>query len=187
MRSRSGYVRITGLLGLIALLSVGTSVADAAEAQEVPATTLQIFAPDGDLVSRTSTPGSRGEIACDLRLENPHWSSGGESVIFKSRISCHGDGPPTVTIRIIGNLGSVSGPPGPVPAQGPPVPRAHSDEAQVVSTNTGQLVTYYTPQQNREKVRGSAWYEGYVTGEMISTPVHNIGHAATNRVYVSTP
>jgi hypothetical protein len=131
-----------------------------------------------------------GEVVCDAALENPHWSppQRAGSVLFKTRISCHGDGPPVVQFRLAGSLGSIGGGPGPRPPQGPPVPRASSDQTQPVTVNGGPQ-TFYTPLEGpgQPKVRGSAWYQGDVTGQMVAPVTNGPAHASTNRVYVATP
>lgn len=133
------------------------------------------------------TSGQR-TVICDAALENPHYSKGFGGVIFKTRITCRGDAPP-VQFRLRGTLGSVSGGAPGRPAQGPPVSRATSDDTQTIAMGT--TVTYYTPKLgDQTKVRGSASYEGNVTGEIVGPPgiiAEGPKPARSNRVHVTDP
>jgi hypothetical protein len=120
-------------------------------------------------------------------MENPHFSRGAGSVIFKTRITCVGDSPP-VEVRVRGTLGSVAGGSPGSPAQGPPVTRATSDLVQVVPM--GGTVTYYTPELDGPKVRGSATYVGNVLGEIVGPPgvvTSGPNRAGSNYTHVTDP
>lgn len=134
---------------------------------------------------------ARGSVTCDARVLNPHFSDGAGSVIVKTRITCRGDAPP-VQFRLQGSLGSIGGAPpsgpGSPPVQGPPVQRATSDQVQVIPM--GGTATYYTPLEGPTKVRGSGWYEGTVTGQIVGPPgvvTDGPARARSNRVYVVDP
>lgn len=131
-----------------------------------------------------------GSVSCDAAVENPHFSRGAGSVIFKTRIRCRGTGqvPPAVQVRIQGSLGSIGGAPPPSgPPQGPPVPRASSDQTQNVAVNGGEA-TFYTPLAGGPKVTGSAWYEGNIYGQIVGPPGGAYpppSRARSNRVWVN--
>lgn len=113
-----------------------------------------------------------GEVACDVYPENPHYTPRASSVIFKTRITCQGNGISVVQVRMTGILGSIPGAPPPArPPQGPTVTRTTSDKTQNITVN-GESATYYTPLEGpgEPKVRGSAWYQGYVTGQIVGPP-----------------
>lgn len=139
----------------------------------------------------TSSPAAAepaaAEVSCDAVVNNPHFSRGAESVIFKTRITCHGNGPP-VQVRVRGSLGSVAGGAPGQPALGPPVVRATSDEVQTVPM--GVTVTLYTPEEGTTQVRGSRTYEGDIVGEIVGPPgVVTAGpnRAGSNSVFVVDP
>ena len=98
-----------------------------------------------------------------------------------------GDAPP-VQLRLEGNLGSVSGGHPDSPAAGPPVTRATSDQIQTIPMGT--TVTYYTPELDGPKVRGSASYQCSVLGSIVGPPgivVDPPQRATSNRIYVTDP
>lgn len=130
---------------------------------------------------------AQGTFVCSATLNNPHYSRGAASVIFKTRIACEGDTPP-IQMRIFGRLGSVSGGSPGNPAAGPTVPRASSDQTQTIPM--GGSATYYTPVVGGTKVRGSATYQGDIDGQVVGPP-GAIGSGpnpvSSNRVYVVDP
>ncbi len=156
----------------LAVLGVAPAVAAASPAE---ATVVQIAA---------------GSVSCDAAVENPHFSRGAGSVIFKTRIRCRGTGqvPPAVQVRIQGSLGSINGAPPPAPApQGPPLQRATSDQTQNVAVNGGEA-TFYTPVAGGPKVTGSSWYEGNIYGQIVGPPggvYPPPSRARSNRVWVN--
>lgn len=156
---------------------------------------LRIHNADGIVQSESTAPlVAAGEVVCDAAVENPHYSPPprAASVIFKTRIACHGNGAPVVQVRVTGILGSVYGAPPPSgPPQGPPVTRATSDQTQNVTVNGG-ATTYYTPraEPGNPKVRGSGWYQGNITGQIVGPPgvvTPGPSHAASNRAWVHDP
>jgi len=156
---------------------------------------LRIHNADGSVQSKSVAPlAAAGEVACDAAVENPHYSPPPRagSVIFKTRIACRGDGTPVVQVRVTGILGSISGTPPPSrPPQGPPVQRATSDQTQNVTVN-GPATTYYTPLEGpgNPKVRGSAWYQGDITGQIVGPPgvvTPGPSRASSNRAWVNDP
>lgn len=62
------------------------------------------------------------------------------------------------------------------------------DQTQLVTVNGGPQ-TFYTPLEGtgQLKVRGSAWYQGDVTGQMVAPVTNGPAHASTSRIYVATP
>lgn len=177
--------RISGVAALsIATLAVMTNVS-AAQTVQGPQTrssglirpqgqlVLRLYNADGSMQSESVTPlATVGEVECKAKPENPHYSRPPRagSVIFKTRITCRGNGVPVVQIRVTGILGSISGAPPPArPPQGPTVTRATSDQTQNVMVNS-EAATYYTPSPGNPKVRGSAWYQGYITGQIVGPP-----------------
>jgi hypothetical protein len=115
---------------------------------------------------------------CTGNVNNPHWSKGGRSVIFKTRLSCRGN-IPKVHVRVRGQLLKCPGycPPGVV---------ATSNETKVVAVNGG-TVTYYTPKPAGKKVRGDGSYQGKVTMQITSPFPGSKGSAASKMVKVNTP
>jgi hypothetical protein len=193
--------QISGVVGLsIATLAVTTNVSAAQTtsshlSRSQGQLVLRLHNADGSVQSESVTPvAAAGEVVCDAALENPHYSPPPRagSVIFKTRIACRGNGAPVVQVRVTGILGSIAGAPPPSrPPQGPTVMRATSDQTQPITAN-GEPVTYYTPLEGpgKPKVRGSAWYQGDVTGHIIApagvvTP--GPSHASSNRAWVNDP
>lgn len=137
--------------------------------------------------AEASPAAIRAEVSCDAAVNNPHFSRGALSVIFKTRITCRGDGPP-VQVRVRGSLGSVAGGSPGSPAQGPPVVRATSDEIQTVPM--GATITFYTPELGSSQVRGSRTYQGNIVGEIVGPPgVVSPGpnRAGSNSVFIVDP
>jgi len=154
---------------------------------------LRLHNADGRVQSESVTPlAAASTVVCDAALENPHYSGGAESVIFKTRVTCSGNGLSIVQVRIRGTLGSICGaPPRGGPAQGPLVLRATSDQIQNVTVNGG-FTTYYTPMAGpgNPKVRGSGWYQGDVSGKIVGPPgivSDDPPRAFSNRVWVNDP
>jgi hypothetical protein len=156
---------------------------------------LRLHNADGNVQSESVAPlAAAGEVVCDAAVENPHYSPPPRagSVIFKTRIACRGNGAPVVQVRVTGILGSIGGAPPPSrPAQGPPVTRATSDQTQNVTVN-GATTTYYTPAEGpgNPKVRGSAWYQGDITGQIVGPPgvvTPGPSRASSNRAWVNDP
>ena len=150
------------------VLSLAPAPASAATAERVPAS-------------------ARAQVSCSAAVENPHFSRGANSVIFKARITCEGDAPP-VQVRLRGTLGSIAGGAPGSPAQGPSVTRATSDQTQTI--RMGGTATFYTPATDGAKVRGSQTYVGNIFGEIIGPPgviTSGPNRAASRYVYVTDP
>lgn len=132
-------------------------------------------------VAGTPAHAQEGEVVCDLRIENPHYSDGAGSVIFKSRVACQGAGP--ATIRIEGFLEAFGG----TPENRPPGPgrTVTSDETRIVA-NDGRYVTFYTPAPGGAKMTGNGWYRGSVRGTVVAPP-GTVNSATGNDAYVVTP
>ena len=127
------------------------------------------------------------QVSCSASIENPHFSDGAGSVIFKTRITCEGDAPP-VQVRVRGTLGSVAGGAPGRPAQGPPATQATSEQVRTVPM--GGTATYYTPATNGSKVRGSGTYVGNIVGEIVGPPgvtTSGPSRAASRYVFVTDP
>jgi hypothetical protein len=152
---------------------------------------LRIHNTDGSVQSESvTTLTAAGEVVCDATVDNPHYSRGGGTVIFKTRVTCRGRGAPVVQVRITGTLGSIHGSPPPSgPSSGPPVPRATSDQTQDVAVNGG-TTTYYTPMVGSNKVRGSSWYNGDISGQIVGPPgivTTGPSRAHSHQVWVNDP
>ncbi|MFE0100667.1 hypothetical protein [Streptomyces sp. NPDC059009] len=135
---------------------------------------------------RAHRPASVQDVAvCTPQIDNPHFSNGAGSVIFKARMSCTTDGAiPTVNLRVQGTLGYVPGGAPGQPAQGPPSSAATSDQTQTVPTN-GQQVTFYTPvPDDPKKITAGGTYVGSVTFQIVAPAPGTVGHAQGNYVYV---
>ncbi|MGH3906408.1 MAG: hypothetical protein ACRDTE_19850 [Pseudonocardiaceae bacterium] len=194
---RRNLSQISGVVALsIAALAVTTNVS-AAQTMSSPQgqLVLRMHNADGSVQSESSAPlAAAGEVVCDAAVQNPHYSPPprAASVIFKTRIACHGNGAPVVQVRVTGSLGSVFGAPPPSgPPQGPPVTRATSDQTQNVTVN-GPATTYYTPraEPGNPKVRGSGWYQGDITGQIVGPPgvvTPGPSRASSNRAWVNDP
>jgi hypothetical protein len=190
--------KMSQISGVVALSVVTLAVTTDVSAAQISSSHLSRF--QGQLVLRLRNAGGNVPIesvtpsavaipvvVCDSSPENPHYSRGAGSVILKTRITCRGDGIQVVQIRVIGHLGLIFGPPPPGrPPSGPPASRATSDETQNITVN-GPAKTYYTPLEGpgTPKVRGSGWYQGDVTGEIVAPPPGTITngpiHGSSNR------
>ncbi|WP_043263462.1 hypothetical protein [Streptomyces sp. CT34] len=136
--------------------------------------------------ARAPSASSVQDVAvCTAQVDNPHFSNGAGSVIFKARMSCTANGNvPTVNLRVWGTLGYVYGGSPGHPAQGPPSTAATSDQTQTVPTN-GQQVTYYTPvPDDRRKVTAAGTYVGSVTFQIVAPAPGTVGREQGNYVYV---
>ncbi|MEV5877448.1 hypothetical protein AB0L75_25125 [Streptomyces sp. NPDC052101] len=136
--------------------------------------------------SRAAAPASVDDVAvCTTQIDNPHFSNGAGSVIFKARMSCTTNGNvPEVNLRVWGTLGYVPGGSPGHPAQGPPGAAATSDQTQTVPTN-GQQVTYYTPvPDDPKKIIAAGTYVGSVTFQIVAPALGTVGRGQGNYVYV---
>lgn len=149
-----------------------------------PTVSFKFITEDGKVIKETSDSGKR-DINCVVRVDNPHWSKNGGTVLFKTRVVCGSDNHPTYRVRVRGNLGSISGRPDGPPPQGPTVTRATSDQTQTLVNGEMKTYykTYYTP-NGGPKVSGGAWFQGYITAQIVSPCCSNLGSASSRRVYV---
>lgn len=146
----------------ISALTIGGS---AANAEPSPARR-----SSGARVATFRANSRAGAVVCEATPQNPHVSKKAKYVIFKTRVTCSGD----AHVRIQGQLTKgVEVGPNPVVAT--------SDQAQ--SVPAGATVTYYTPKVGGKKITGAGWYQGFITGELVS-PQGTIGSAETKRVYL---
>jgi len=198
--------KMSQISGVVVLSVVTLAVATDASAAQV--TSPYLGGDKGQLLLRLGNVGRNVQselvaplaihVTCNGSPENPHYSRGAGSVIFKTRITCHGEGVQVVQVRARGTLGSVFGEPprgGSAPggpAQGPLVTEATSDQTQNVAVN-GPATTYYTPLEGpgSPKVRGSKWFQGDVTAEIVAPPPGVVtdgpSSASSNRVWVNDP
>lgn len=133
------------------------------------------------MTAATPAHTPQNEVVCDLKIEDPHYSDGAGSVIFKSRVACRGAGP--ATIRMEGFLEGFGGtreyrPPGPGRT-------VTSDETRVIA-NDGRYVTFYTPVQGGASMLGTGWYRGGVRGTVLAPP-GTANSATSNDAFVVTP
>ncbi|WP_369368284.1 hypothetical protein AB5L52_41250 [Streptomyces sp. CG4] len=152
------------------------------------ATLLALSAASGTASASSGAPAPAAvdDVAvCTAQIDNPHFSNGAGSVIFKARMSCTTNGNvPSVNLRVRGVLGYVPGGSPGHPAQGPPGTAATSDQTQTVPTN-GQQVTYYTPvPDDPKKITASGTYVGSVTFQIVAPAVGTVGREQGNYVYV---
>lgn len=135
--------------------------------------------PAGPAARTTVLKYSGGE--CEMKSDNPHWSRGAQSVIFKTRVECAGTEAPTV--RITGDMFYVEGGLPGLPSDAPTRPVGHSELQQVVPI--GDTVTYYTPlEDDPSKLTALGTYQGTAVGEIVA-PVHsNLNPFTTARAYV---
>ncbi|MDP4511536.1 hypothetical protein [Nonomuraea turcica] len=119
-------------------------------------------------------------IACVGKADAPHWSSGADSVIYKTRVACNA----TVIVRIDGALMYVAGGSLGKPASGPGQRVAESAQSQWVSA--GSPRTYYTPKQDSGvHIRKSGTYYGVSRGQIIDSCCSYLDGTASSRVYVA--
>lgn len=100
-------------------------------------------------------------------------------MVVKTRVTC--TGPTPVQVRVIGKL--VSG----GLQFGPTTTRASSDQTQGVANDGNTITTYYTPMRNEPGVRGSGWYTGSITAEVVAPVASGPWSAASGEVWVTTP
>ncbi|WP_369393398.1 hypothetical protein AB5J72_42010 [Streptomyces sp. CG1] len=168
MPAASGGVRRRAVLTAATLLALSTASATAAASSRAPAA------------------ASVEDVAvCTAQIDNPHFSNGAGSVIFKARMSCTANGNvPEVSLRVWGTLGYVPGGSPGHPAQGPPGAAATSDQTQTVPTN-GQQVTYYTPvPDGPKKITAAGTYVGSATFQIVAPALGTVGRGQGNYVYV---
>jgi hypothetical protein len=174
---------VCGLAALLMPFQQSAAAGTAAPRAGHGGVTLTMVAPDGRVVNEVSAGRSPADVHCFVKPTNPHWSRGAGSVIYKTYVNCVGT-LPQVVVRVQGRLDSISGPNGPRPPFGPPVPRTSSNEAQAIAIG-GKATPFYTPPQGNIKVRGSAWYQGTSTAQITSPGLSNLGTIATARVFVA--
>lgn len=114
----------------------------------------------GPAAAGTASPDALG---CSFAVENPHWSSGAGSVIFKTRVTCNSAG----TVTFNGTL--KSGPSG-----GPSTVRATTSRSQPLS-GPGSL-TFYTPGYDETNVSCSItlYFWGYANAAGLPTKRTNV-------------
>ncbi|MDJ1138320.1 hypothetical protein [Streptomyces iconiensis] len=114
---------------------------------------------------------------CTAQVNNPHWSRGAGSVIFKTRVSCQGN-IPRVHVKVRGKLHKKSG--------NRWVSVAASNETKVKVTN-GSVSTYYTPKPSGTNVTRDGTYKGTITVQITSPVRGTVGTASSRSVRVNTP
>lgn len=136
--------------------------------------------PDGERI----TIAKSATYTCLLTVDNPHWSTGAQSVIAKPRVSCKGPSS-TIPIRVYSMLGKTAV--NSIPSM---TIVAESDYVQNVVVTSGlafgSTTTWYVPAQNSStKVSRGAYFRGGASAAP-SAPVlpFNIPSAASQFLYV---
>ncbi|MFI8854044.1 hypothetical protein ACIGW3_28145 [Streptomyces sp. NPDC053499] len=115
--------------------------------------------------------------SCTAQVNNPHWSRGARSVIFKTRVACTGN-IARVHVKVTGKLYRKSG------SKWHAV--AGSKETKVKATN-GKVSTYYTPRPSGRKATLDGTYKGKITVQITSPFPGTKGTASSKAVKVNTP
>ncbi|NGO70182.1 hypothetical protein [Streptomyces boncukensis] len=115
--------------------------------------------------------------ACAAKVNNPHWSKGAKSVIFKTRVTCAGN-IAKVHVKVIGKLYRKSG--------GRWKVVTASNQTEVKSTN-GTVSTYYTPKKGGKRATLDGVYRGKITVRITSPFPGTKGKASSKAVKVNTP
>jgi hypothetical protein len=97
-------------------------------------------------------------VTCTQRLEHPHWSRTGDTVVFKTRITCVGN-KPTVRVRITTLMGRV--------VKKGMVLVAGTRESRTILVDGQPSDPVYTPGTDARKVRIDGRYRGESTLEII--------------------
>ena len=160
------------LLGLVAM---STLMAPASRADSV----VDQLGPDA--VEFRATTAAGDVVICGLDINNPHWSSGAGSVIYKTRILCDDD----AQVLVEGTLLYVAGGSPGNPAQGPGQVAATS--AQTQNVTAGVIRTYYTPEQDGSNVTRDGTYGGSSRGQIMEPCCSNVGSDSTSYVYINVP
>ena len=152
-RLKAAIRRPAIILGVAAATLAPASIATAATAATAPTipssspgTAVHLQVPGVQI----SGPASAATVVCSESVENPHYSSGAGSVIYKARVTCNGK----VSITFRGTLASG-------PLIGPGLPRASTTQTRTVTPGSTQ--TFYTPAVDGTKVpcMKSVYYQGY--------------------------
>lgn len=185
-RIPSARSRVLRMILLCGATLVGT--ASAAQASTIPTTTTTttttsttstttsttpptvIFVPLSEYTSRQ--PAASSGILCGVQANNPHYSTNGNTILYKTTVECD----QTVAITIDGSLAAG-------PQVGPPYPVATSHQTQTVPGNSSQ-VTYYTPLVGAKPVQFSSYFQGSSTA---SGPGFPPATFISQYVYVTFP
>lgn len=97
-------------------------------------------------------------VTCMQRLENPHWSKPGKTILFKVRVTCTGN-LPTIRVRVRTFLARV-------PASGG-ILVAGSLEDRTIAVTGSPSQPFYTPKKGAKRVRKDGRYRGQATLEII--------------------
>ncbi|WP_236968807.1 hypothetical protein [Microbacterium aurantiacum] len=140
----------------------------------------QYRGPDGERITIAAT----ASYTCILTVDNPHWSSGSQSVIAKPRVACKGP-VSTIPIRVQGLLGKTS-------ANSIPTLRtvAESNYVNNVTVNSstvfGPRQTWYVPREGSgTRISRGAYFRGSASAAA-SAPLlpFNIPNAASQFLWV---
>ncbi|MCF6476333.1 hypothetical protein FAF44_49540 [Nonomuraea sp. MG754425] len=176
-RKRFAAVLLTVAAATLTVTTTPAS-ATAASVSGWTAATLKAFGPSAFTFSGTSKTGAA--IKCIGTANSPHWSSGGDSVIYKTRVTCNA----TVMVTIDGALMYVAGGSPGKPAAGPGQRVAKSTQSQWVSP--GQTKTYYTPRSDSGiHIRKSGTYYGVSRGQIMDPCCSNIDGTSSAHTYVT--
>lgn len=125
----------------------------------------------------TSGPTAVKQAYCKVTADTPHWSKGAKSVIYKTRVTCFGN-IPTVRVKVTGSLRYWSGKDEHVAAK--------SGETRRMGT-LGKTETFYTPVPSGKKVKFSAKFFGFSTGQIVSPYKGTKAKAASKTRQVNVP
>lgn len=116
--------------------------------------------------------GFEAVVTCTPRLENPHWSVKGQTVLFKTRVTCVGN-LPTILVRVTTLMGRMT-------KNGMVLVAGTTDERSVPVTGLPSRPVY-TPSRPARKIRVDGRYRGQATLEIIEP-----GGYKTPPVYTQT-
>ncbi len=142
------------------------------------ASTLEYTEPSGAPAGHPAASAATVRTAwCKGTADVPHWSRGGGSVIYKTRIECIGN-IPSVQVKVDGTLVHIAG--------GGPNIAATSSQTQTISTLNGKK-TYYTPVPSGRKVRYSGKFQGSSAFKIVSPRQGSTGTAGSQIRQVNVP
>ncbi len=126
-------------------------------------------------------------VICKPTADNPHYSSGAQGVIYKTRVVCTGTGsyPATVVIRVRGGLFWDSARYNGDTSNGVSWSQLRtSDETRTVSVN-GSTNTFYTPRTGQTGAYFTGHYQGTSTVTIVTPTGQTIGASTSNAVFIN--
>lgn len=128
----------------------------------------------------SGTDATGAAIKCVGRADDPHWSTKGSSVIYKTRVTCNAE----VMVTIDGSLQYVGVARQAIQRRAPGQIVAESVESQWVPA--GGTRTYYTPEEGIGiHIRRSGTYYGVSRGQIMSPCCSNMDGTRSNHAYVT--